>query len=110
MGLLQTYKQPPMFVSDHVCEADVQRQDLSCMYLAHHELDSVVESSKQASKQASERASEQASKQASKQANSKQVSEQASKQTSEQALHQPINLHVLFLELIRRYAENAELK
>jgi len=90
MGLLQTYKQAPLFVSDHECEADVQRQDLSCMYLAHHELKSVfVESSKQASKQA-------ASKQASKQ------------QAAKRASTPPINLRVMFLELNRGYAENAE--
>ena len=64
MGLLQTYKQAPLFVSDHECEADVQRQDLSCMYLAHHELKSFFVSSKQASKQAASKqaASNQASK------------------------------------------------
>ena len=29
MGLLQTYKQLPLFVSDHECKADLDRQDLS---------------------------------------------------------------------------------
>ncbi len=27
---------------DHVCEAALERQDLSCMYLAHHELENVL--------------------------------------------------------------------